>query len=296
MKKKPSLIFSILLNVLSNLEVNEEHSINEISEKSGLHWQTTNEYLRILTHLLKFSPKIKINDNNKIQVIKQSEFLDNLSISQRILVTLYESKSFGEKSSIRIKNVITDLDLDISLEELTAKQQIKKIPRDDKYFITKQGKVIVISLYSDMTKQIYNLDDNTDNYSQKETFNETIEKLNLKYSTIINQNNEILLQNRIIMLFLGKLGYKFEGGYREATEFNLQELTSSESSSDILSYFQKRFNLKKTFQTYQEVNINIKTSDKISSDYEYSEFEEIYKILQENLKNKAKKKQIEVIR
>jgi len=296
MKKKPSLIFSILLNVLSNLETNEEHSINEISEKSGLHWQTVNDYIRILSHILKFSPKIKINDNNKIQIIKQSEFFDDLSISQKILVTLYESKSFDEKSSLKIKNVISDLDLDISLEELTAKQQIKQNPQDDKYFITKQGKVIVISLYSDMTKQIYNFDDNIAKYSGKEPFNEAIQNLNLKYTTIINQNNEILLQNRIIMLFLGKIGYKVEGVYGKASEFDLQDLTSGESLSDMVSYFQKGFNLKQTFQTDQEININVKKTDKISSSYEHFETEQIYKRLLENIKRRTNKKNVEVIR
>ena len=70
MKKKPSYIFSILLNILNNLKLEEGYSVNEISEKSGLHWKSTKEYLDLLIHLFRFAPKIMINDNNKVQIIR----------------------------------------------------------------------------------------------------------------------------------------------------------------------------------------------------------------------------------
>ncbi|HEA71097.1 hypothetical protein LCGC14_0943900 [marine sediment metagenome] len=293
MKKKPSLIFSILMNVLSNLEVNEEYSINEISEKTGLHWQTVNEYLRTLTHLLDFSPKIKINNNNKIQIQKKSEFFDNLSVGQRILVTLYESKSFDEKSSMRIRKVFPNPIVEVFLEKLTAKQQIKKISEEEKYFITKQGKIVVISLYSELTNKIFNFDEIVDEKIQNEVHSEAIDKLNSKFNIIINQNKEILIQNSmLVMLFLGKLGYNPEKPYGKASEFFMESSTSGDSFSDVFSNVQKRFSL----QTDQEININIKTSDKVSSNYDYYEFGEIYKEISGRLKRKEKMKHNEDIR
>ncbi len=285
------------MNVLSNLKINEEYSINEISEKSGLHWQTANDYLRILSHLLKFSPKIKINDNNKIEVISHSDFFERLSINQRILVTLYESKAFNEKSAIRIKKIISDPDLEIYLEELTSKEQIKKNTSEDEYFITNRGKTVVISLYSDITQDIFSFDYDIEEISQMETSKENTEKINLQNNMIINQNNEIMEQNKIIMFLLGNLVYKGERKYEKASELDLEHLTSSESIHNLINSFQKSLLLKNTFQTDQEVNIKIKRSDKVTSDYEYTEINEISKKFLDALKRKIEKKQnMEVIR
>ncbi len=293
MKKKPSLIFSILMNVLSNLETNDEYSINEISEKSGLHWQTTNEYIRILTHILKSSPKIKINDNNKIQIIKRSEFFENLSVGQRILVMLYESKSFDEKSAMRIKNVISDPELEVTLEKLSAKEQIRKVSPEDKFFITKQGKIVVIGLYSDNSSQIFSFDENSGEDFLNEVSSEAIEKLNLKYNKLVNQNNEILMQNRLIMLFLANLGQNVESSQEK---FVSEDITSGKAFTGLNQYFQKIFSLKKTYQNEREININIKTTDEGSLNYQYSDLEVFYKTFLLHSKKQENEKSIEVIR
>lgn len=193
MKKKPSAIFSILINILNNLNISEEYSINEISEKSGLHWKTTKEYLDLLLHLFRFSPKIKYNgENNKIQILNHSNHFEDLSLSQKILVNLYENRSFDDNSALKIKDYILNNDIDLYLEELLAKEHIYEVPDSEKYYITKAGKINVLEIYSEITKEIFNIQI-PEEIQEKSVLDE-----NKIIKKLIKQNNDILIQTKLL--------------------------------------------------------------------------------------------------
>lgn len=189
-KKKPSEIFSILINILNNLDLEKKYTINEISKKSGLHWQTTNEYIKILKHIQLFSPKINVQDNEKIQVVNFSEKFKDIPISQRILVTLYDNKAFNEASSIEIEKIIDESDISYFLSDLLSKEHILKATKENRYFISKKGKINVISFYSNQTKDIFNIYN-----SSEEPFDEP---------GIYDIMNDIKEQNKLILYFLTK--------------------------------------------------------------------------------------------
>lgn len=193
MKKKPSAIFSILINILNNLNISEEYSINEISEKSGLHWKTTKEYLDLLLHLFRFSPKIKYNgENNKIQILNHSNHFEDLSLSQKILVNLYENRSFDDNSALKIKDYILNNDIDLYLEELLAKEHIYEVPDSKKYYITKAGKIHVLEIYSEITKEIFNIQ------IPEEIHEKSVLDENKIIKKLIKQNNDILIQTKLL--------------------------------------------------------------------------------------------------
>jgi predicted transcriptional regulator len=196
MKKKPSMIFSILINTLNNLKQNEEYSINEISEKSGLHWQTANEYLRTLLYLFKFSPKFIINDKDKIEIINHSEVYKDLSKSQKILLYLYESKAFNPDTSISLDDYFESNDLETYVEELIAKEQIERIPEEEQYFLTKAGKLLVISIYSRIEKSLFDLKNmgiNVKDESEAKIDAESLFKQNQEIKRRLDNIQKILL-------------------------------------------------------------------------------------------------------
>ncbi len=209
MKKKPSAIFSILINILNNLNISEEYSINEISEKSGLHWKTTKEYLDLLLHLFRFSPKIKYNgENNKIQILNHSNHFEDLSLSQKILVNLYENRSFDDNSALKIKDYILNNDIDLYLEELLAKEHIYEVPDSKKYYITKAGKINVLEIYSEITKEIFNIQI-PEEIQEKSVFDE-----NKIIKKLIKQNNDILIQTKLLNAQNRELTKKFNYLYQ----------------------------------------------------------------------------------
>lgn len=209
MKKKPSAIFSILINILNNLNISEEYSINEISEKSGLHWKTTKEYLDLLLHLFRFSPKIKYNgENNKIQILNHSNHFEDLSLSQKILVNLYENRSFDDNSALKIKDYILNNDIDLYLEELLAKEHIYEVPDSKKYYITKAGKINVLEIYSEITKEIFNIQI-PEEIQEKSVLDE-----NKIIKKLIKQNNDILIQTKLLNAQNRELTKKFNYLYQ----------------------------------------------------------------------------------
>ncbi len=205
MRKKPRTIFSVLLNILNNLDVNNEYSINEISDKAGLHWKTTEEYLEILFNIIRFIPKTKLNEENgKIVIEKHSNYYEELTLSQKILVNLYEHKAFDEKSAVPIEYFNSTVDLEIYVEDLILKEQIAKIDEDDYYFILQEGKKIAFSIFSQITAEIFSIDAETKLKDQEignlgSEFNEINRKydeLIVNYRIIQKQNEAIINQNK----------------------------------------------------------------------------------------------------
>ncbi|MHA2008931.1 MAG: hypothetical protein ACXABO_12245 [Promethearchaeota archaeon] len=204
MKKKPSVIFSILINTLNNLDLNTEYSVNEISEKSGLHWQTTNEYLKILMELIKFSPKIKLNvDNNKFRIIEHSDFFKKLSINQQILIHLYENKAYNAENALRIDQIYPSVEEETFLNDLLLKKQIRYDSTNGKYYLTKMGKSLVISIYSDLSKGIFNFTEiHSETKSPDQKYLTLIEKLVQQNERITNQVNLISSHNKRLLTLL----------------------------------------------------------------------------------------------
>lgn len=304
MKKKPSEIFSILINTLNNLDNKKQYSINEISEKSGLHWQTVNEYLKVLTHIQIFSPIININESNKVQITNHSKFLKNLAINQKILLTLYENKAFDENSSLKIENFILDSDLEIYLEELIAKDQIKISNRSDMYYITNNGKINVISLYSEMSKAIFDIYNTSQEISENAEFYEILNYMKQQNKFLINQYNELQEQNRMILILISSLIKGIEQNLDVRTDLDLPGYHHEPKFPPYLHIFDnfqpkviKHF--KKSFQTNEESNLSINFNIKrnLSSDFEVLEdFNDIECFLKFIREKSRKSKNIEVIK
>lgn len=197
MKKKPSMIFSILLNTLNDLNLKDEYSVNEISEKSGLHWKTTNEYIGILFNIMRFAPKIKLNDvNGKIIIKKHSSYYEELTNSQKILMYLFENKAFNEETAISISNFEHLENFGIYTEDLILKEQISKINELDKYYILKSGEKIAHSILSKITKKIYSKNEGIPpSEGELEFSNTKIDKLNKKIDLLIEKFDLAYNQN-----------------------------------------------------------------------------------------------------
>ncbi len=304
MKKQPSQIFSILINLLNNLDLEKEYSINEISEKSGLHWKTTNDYMKILNYLQSFSPKIKINDKNKIQIINYSEAFNKLSLSQKILVSLYENKAINEKSALLIEKIFIDADIQISLEDLVAKENIKKTSEDSKYYITKRGKLNVISFYSDITKSIFKIYDLEQESSINVESNDFQNHLKQQNEILVKQYHEIKEQNNLILFLFTNLIKGFERDSLERVDkerpkfHGLANLQLYLHSFGLLKNLPTK-NIKKIYRTNQESNFsfNFNVSQRNSSDYEISEdinyTEDLPKLFIKNIKQN---KDVKVLR
>lgn len=186
MKKKPSMIFSILINILNNLDLEKEYSINEISDISGLHWKTTKDYLDILIHLLKFTPQIKYNEiTKKIQILNQSQYFEELSTDQKILLSLYQNKAVNKESSLKVENYIPNFFPSIEMEKLKRNKKIEIDENTNGYYLTRSGKISVIAIYSDITNKIFDLEESEDNLDHLKL--DDFQKLDY----VINQNKEI---------------------------------------------------------------------------------------------------------
>ena len=258
MKKKPSQIFSILLNVLNNLNLKENYSINEISEISGLHWNTTKEYIDLLIHILKFAPQIKLDENNKVQIRQHSKIFDDLTLNQKILVSLYENKAFNENSAINLKELFQVENLDNYLEDLTVKEQIIQVNNKDQYFITKRGKMMVIELFSEITSSIF-----TESGKDKQIESELDTKSYLK--TIVRQNNLMINEIKSLETQNNSLNELLKESYSNKTQlinpFLIRELRN------ISPIYQNRAEFEK-FSSNDEVSPQLHKDPKEENTFE----------------------------
>jgi len=187
-----------------------KYSINEISEQAGVHWKTASEYLRLLVYLQRFAPKIRFDkENNRIHISNHSAYFNELNLSQRILIVLYESGAFNESRAIFIKEYFPNEDIQNEIEILLAKETIKNEPESEKFFITKSGKIMIFEIYSTLTEDNFK-EGYTDNINLLEHLrqqNDNILKnqieLNKTFGLIGDQNpaffpSDEVLQNKII--------------------------------------------------------------------------------------------------
>ena len=248
MKKKPLTIFSVLMNVLNSLDTKKSYSVNEISEKTGLHWNTTKHYLDILVFLQNFSPKISSKDN-KTQVLEKSNFFKELNIDKKILFNLYENNAFDEFSAISIKEVLPHINIQQDLDELVAKEKIMQINESDKFLITRTGKIDILNLYSSFTEEIFKSSRN----EREEKFEYLKENDDIKQ--IIKQNSELISLNK-----------------KMQEQFSLQ----SNSIADLCNIFRlyaRNFKVPDIQESYQDDIMNIpEAANKLANEIQFRNY------------------------
>ena len=101
MKRKPIDITTGLLNIFNSFQTNRDYNINEIRQKTGLHWQTISDYILLIQLIQEFGTKIKINPiTKKIRIMSSSNHMKFLTLEEQIVTFLFIEKAFDETNSI----------------------------------------------------------------------------------------------------------------------------------------------------------------------------------------------------
>src|SRR6056297_3548075 len=103
MKRKPIDIISNLINGLNSLKKNSDCSINEIHEKTGFHYNTVKDYVKILTLVQCFAPKIHLDlEKNQLSVSKYSPYIKTLGKLEQLCLMLFANKAFNKEAATNI--------------------------------------------------------------------------------------------------------------------------------------------------------------------------------------------------
>jgi len=99
---------------------------------------------------------LKFDMKNKLKIINRSKIYEELTINQKILTILYDNKAFNANDSIILEEILPNIDISMNIEDLLSKNLIF-IDENGSYYISKRGKILVNSLYSDLTKKIFEI-------------------------------------------------------------------------------------------------------------------------------------------
>lgn len=101
MRRKPIQIMAGLINALNSYSKDEEYSINKIHEDTNYHWNTVNDYVKLILLVKNFAPDLKLrNETNDMVITKHSPYFKNLDEMEQLIVYLFNSKAFDEQSAI----------------------------------------------------------------------------------------------------------------------------------------------------------------------------------------------------
>ena len=101
MKRKPIQIMAGLINALNSFPNDKEYSINKIHDETNYHWNTVNDYIKLIILVKKFAPELKImKETNEIVIIKQSPYFKTLNEMEQFVLYLFISRAFDKQSVI----------------------------------------------------------------------------------------------------------------------------------------------------------------------------------------------------
>ncbi|MBD3213337.1 MAG: hypothetical protein GF311_12075 [Candidatus Lokiarchaeota archaeon] len=165
MKRKPIQIMAGLINALNPLSKNQNYSINQIHEETNYHWNTVNDYIKLINLVKKFAPDLKIDDKtNEIKIKKQSPYFKNLKKLEQLILYLFISKAFNEESSINKNEIKLNYDSNLDLNE-EAKEFIKQ-SNEGEIYLTLKGKFKAQGIFSSLYKKMIDFIENKSNLKE----------------------------------------------------------------------------------------------------------------------------------
>lgn len=147
MRRDPLSIISILIQTLESLNENKIYNINEISTISSLHWETCKKYINLIRYIQNLAPVISLN-NNEVKIVNKASY-QNLKPEKKVLLFLFYSKAFNDKSAIEL---LEDHRKQINI--LIEQNYIERTP-DNRFFLKKTGKISSHRIYKEIRDQIY---------------------------------------------------------------------------------------------------------------------------------------------
>lgn len=168
MKRDPYEITTTLLTELSLLDPNTSYNINEIRTLKGidLHWLTVQKYLKMISLIQKYTPRIEIEESNII--IKDAPIFERMTIKERLCLYLFNQKAIDQENSVELPVIYRTQEIYESkgvLFEETVNQE---------YFLTEAGLDLYRSLKQDIIDLIFN---------EKEISERFPEEINDSYDT-----------------------------------------------------------------------------------------------------------------
>ncbi|MHA1520560.1 MAG: hypothetical protein ACTSRK_10305 [Promethearchaeota archaeon] len=157
MKRKPIKIITDLTNILNGYPQNMEIKINEIKERTDIHWNTAKDYLYLIYFIQNLVPKLnisKIEEKLTISIKENSNLIHSMDDEKRFIIHLFVQKAFEEETAIF---------LETRNHEYLAKLEMEKLIFSidgRKYFLRRSGKIRAKQILSNLYLQISNLSDN----------------------------------------------------------------------------------------------------------------------------------------
>jgi hypothetical protein len=164
MKRKPIEIVGTLLNGLNSLNKNGKYSINEIHEKTGFHYNTVKEYMKLINLIQCFSPRIEMNLNsNKISIKEYAPFTTTFNDTQQLELMLFVNRALSEESAKNIK------ELEITPRIIKESNQFMEIIYDNNdhpvsAYLTTRGKFKAQGLLVFINQKIGEIIDNKEDF------------------------------------------------------------------------------------------------------------------------------------
>lgn len=202
MKRKPIQIMAGLINALNSFPNDKEYSINKIHDETNYHWNTVNDYIKLIILVKKFAPELKImKETNEIVIIKQSPYFKTLNEMEQFVLYLFISRAFDKQSVIDKKKIILNNGFNLQISE--EFKELIKCTSDDGYYLSLKGKFraqgILASIYKNMVDFIENkIDISSEKISENwllnfygDNKNSYLEKIkNLKVKNIQERKSE----------------------------------------------------------------------------------------------------------
>ena len=159
MKRKPIQIMAGLINALNSFSNNKEYSINKIHDETNYHWNTVNDYIKLIILIKKFAPELKImKETNEIVIIKESPYFKTLNEMEQLVLYLFISRAFDKQSVIDKKKIILNNGFNPQISK--EFKELINSTSDDGYYLSLKGKFraqgILASIYKKMVDFIEN--------------------------------------------------------------------------------------------------------------------------------------------
>ncbi|MFX1282375.1 MAG: hypothetical protein ACFFB5_01920 [Promethearchaeota archaeon] len=147
MKRTPLAVIIDLMVGLNTLLLEEDYSINTVSEITNLHWESTNRYLEIIRKIQDYSPFFTFTQDRKIRILARNPNL-NIENDDLILVYSLQNKAFDEQSAIVLPN-----SLNAEIEFLLDKE-FGVLQKNRKFFLTQRGKEMALDIFLEIQQKI----------------------------------------------------------------------------------------------------------------------------------------------
>ncbi len=131
MRRNPQEIIMLLADTFKQLKTGDLASIKETRDRTGLHYETIQNYTEIIEYIQTSMPKISYEKEHGIRILVQPDL--KISRMDELILYLFDSGAFREAMSVEAP-IWTSIDI---IHEATEKGAL--VNQSDKYFLTSQG-------------------------------------------------------------------------------------------------------------------------------------------------------------